>query len=158
MSELYHHGIIGQKWGIRRFQNEDGTLTDAGRRRMEAKDAKWAKRNYNRIYNKTYNASKKIIREYDRKVLKPFFRQTNKNGKVNKAYAIEYNRALAQLMTEKASNISAPSGRAVKFVAKRGEIGVHMALADANYDMSQLKNGVYDSGKIAYKSKQVNMA
>lgn len=32
-SELYHHGILGQKWGVRRFQNEDGTLTDEGRKR-----------------------------------------------------------------------------------------------------------------------------
>lgn len=30
---LYHHGILGQKWGVRRYQNEDGTLTDAGKRR-----------------------------------------------------------------------------------------------------------------------------
>lgn len=30
---LAHHGIIGQKWGIRRFQNLDGTLTAAGRER-----------------------------------------------------------------------------------------------------------------------------
>ena len=28
--ELYHHGILGQKWGIRRYQNEDGTLTEEG--------------------------------------------------------------------------------------------------------------------------------
>lgn len=32
--ELYHHGIKGQKWGIRRFQNPDGTLTSAGLRRQ----------------------------------------------------------------------------------------------------------------------------
>ena len=31
--ELTHHGIKGQKWGIRRFQNPDGTLTEAGKRR-----------------------------------------------------------------------------------------------------------------------------
>lgn len=30
---LYHHGIKGQKWGERRFQNEDGSLTEAGRKR-----------------------------------------------------------------------------------------------------------------------------
>ena len=32
-SELYHWGIKGQKWGVRRFQNEDGTLTPEGKRR-----------------------------------------------------------------------------------------------------------------------------
>lgn len=31
--ELCHHGIKGQKWGIRRFQNEDGSLTPAGEKR-----------------------------------------------------------------------------------------------------------------------------
>ena len=33
MSELRHHGIKGQKWGVRRFQNADGSLTSAGRKR-----------------------------------------------------------------------------------------------------------------------------
>ena len=33
--ELYHHGIKGQKWGIRRYQNEDGSLTPEGMKRYE---------------------------------------------------------------------------------------------------------------------------
>ena len=33
--ELCHHGIKGQKWGIRRFQNKDGSLTPAGKKRYD---------------------------------------------------------------------------------------------------------------------------
>lgn len=32
-NELYHHGVKGQKWGVRRFQNKDGSLTLAGKKR-----------------------------------------------------------------------------------------------------------------------------
>ena len=34
MSIIAHHGILGQKWGVRRFQNEDGSLTEEGKRRL----------------------------------------------------------------------------------------------------------------------------
>lgn len=35
LTELYHHGIKGQRWGIRRYQNPDGTLTEAGKKRYD---------------------------------------------------------------------------------------------------------------------------
>lgn len=61
--ELYHHGIKGMKWGVRRFQNEDGSLTNAGKSRYatveEAKAAyekakKVTSDNYNRATNGGY--------------------------------------------------------------------------------------------------------
>ena len=33
-NEIYHHGIKGQKWGVRRYQNKDGSLTPAGKKRQ----------------------------------------------------------------------------------------------------------------------------
>lgn len=30
---ISHHGVLGQKWGVRRYQNEDGSLTDKGKQR-----------------------------------------------------------------------------------------------------------------------------
>lgn len=37
-SELYHHGIKGMKWGVRRYQNSDGSLTAAGKKRYTNSD------------------------------------------------------------------------------------------------------------------------
>ena len=33
--ELYHHGIKGMKWGVRRYQNKDGSLTNRGKKRQK---------------------------------------------------------------------------------------------------------------------------
>lgn len=41
--ELYHHGIKGQKWGIRRYQNKDGSLTKAGLKRRAKLESKLEK-------------------------------------------------------------------------------------------------------------------
>ena len=44
--ELYHHGILGQKWGVRRYQNEDGTLTaDGKKRKKSSQEIKEARKN-----------------------------------------------------------------------------------------------------------------
>ena len=42
-NELYHHGIKGQRWGIRRYQNKDGSLTPAGKKRVSELESEYSR-------------------------------------------------------------------------------------------------------------------
>ena len=153
--EIRHHGILGQRWGVRRFQNADGSLTPAGLRRLEKRDAKWARKNYDKIEKTAKQRVKGDLDEYASELLnQPGSR--NSDGRLSSSTINAYNRRMAELMTRAANDITAPSGRVVTFVAKRGEMGVHLALADRGYDMSQLRNGVWNDGRIAYRKEEVN--
>lgn len=48
--EMYHHGIKGQRWGIRRYQNKDGSLTPAGKKRYS--DGEQKQTRYDKYYEK----------------------------------------------------------------------------------------------------------
>lgn len=68
---LEHHGILGQKWGIRRFQNKDGSLTTAGKNRV-----------------RTDKDAKKQEKE-ERKAAKATAKEEKKEAKAQKAYEKE---------------------------------------------------------------------
>lgn len=59
---LYHHGIKGQKWGLRRFQNEDGSLTAAGREHYG-----YGSKEYYKSAKKEYRLAEKEARRAERK-------------------------------------------------------------------------------------------
>ena len=77
--ELFHHGVKGQKWGIRRFTNKDGSLTEEGKKHYNVDNTasvvgralfnSTAGQKLAVTFNKGYKADKKAIKsEYKDKV------------------------------------------------------------------------------------------
>lgn len=82
---LKHHGIIGQKWGVRRYQNKDGSLTEEGKQRQFAN--RKTTKEVESIYDTLSDREKYLLAggdehyttEYDRTTLKKRFIARDKN-------------------------------------------------------------------------------
>ena len=95
MDYLYHHGIKGQRWGIRRFQNSDGSLTELGKKRYGRAILKTGKtqnldkfgkdENHNVLYITGYSGSgkstlaKALARKNDHIISLDFYQRPNLN-------------------------------------------------------------------------------
>ena len=93
--ELYHHGIKGQRWGIRRYQNKDGTLTPAGKKRALKMQNEYTKFSNDKRYrdkdgNLTYSGKKKALKMKETyseltggKQLRKFSSSNSRSGHIN---------------------------------------------------------------------------
>ena len=95
--ELTHHGIKGMKWGVRRFQNADGSLTAAGRKRYATPDEK-AKKKIASINSRTKEKIKKLKAQSkaDAKVAKAKAKADAKIAKAKEAAEAKVAKAAGQ--------------------------------------------------------------
>lgn len=144
MNELYHFGIKGMKWGVRRYQNKDGSLTSAGKRRYNEKEA--SKR------EKLTNMSKRgRLSEFEKGVVDA--RNQNLSKRVAQAAAFT---ALSQMMVDAAmGNMGAyysPKGLAKRAVGvaagTAGIVGLN------NYLAKSISKRYSQDGKLAEGQKQ----
>lgn len=141
LDELYHHGVKGQRWGFRRYQNKDGSLTPAGRRR-----ANKLKEQYEKITGKPLK--KKPI-----KAVKPTNQDQNKNepkkikDMSDNELRDKYNRLNMEKQVMQLESDLAPAGKKVMNRIKRDVIAP--AMIDAGRRV--LTNVLNDLGKEATK-------
>lgn len=156
---LEHHGILGMKWGVRRYQNKDGSLTAMGKARLEKPKTPTEKWKYKQIqqidklYEKSY---KKLNKAYLENPLDPSIakykkqleaQQAKDRDAIHKMTFVEVEAAREQARADaKASRNAAiaKAGKATMWGAKMALIGVRIGGTVA------LLNVLSDAGKTAY--------
>lgn len=125
MTYLVHHGIKGQKWGIRRYQNEDGTLTSEGKKRYGYDSSS---------ERKTYESYSKNVAEANRYAKKAERQRNNSIGAASIGFAGSM--ALKSVIGGPAMMISAAAVGAIA-ATSLGASAVNRALSNKRRKVAQ---------------------
>lgn len=139
--ELYHHGVQGMKWGVRRYQNEDGSLTEEGRVHYYGDHAERPKVDY------SPNSYKKQLNKGDRAMAKAQYRIAKAEYKTNKLrnkLTNGYDQKKDEKIQQKIEKQQAKADEA-RSVYEYGEKRAKQLIKDAE------KNGISINSKETYR-------
>jgi RecA/RadA recombinase len=165
-NELYHHGVKGQKWGIRRFQNPDGSLTDEGRRRngnkiIDSIRDEYRHQKQKRAERKEYKKAKRIVEgEKARKNGEFIFSNnlstrskmfaTNVGSEIVKQYAKSYlDNHRAVLITK--SNMVVPLSDISSSAINAGRLAINTYMGVKNYNRNR---AIKEYDNASYKERK----
>lgn len=144
--ELEHFGILGMKWGVRRYQNADGTLTNAGKRRA---------RQYAKLADRYEKKSQKLNAKSEGKSgILAYKKQQDASYYADQAYRIR--KSIVQDAGDTPEQIERSERRKAK-VVKAAKVGAAIAAVGAAsaLSVSALMQGS-PAGAVAIGSKAIN--
>lgn len=161
-SYLEHHGILGMKWGVRRYRNPDGTLTEAGKKRVSKQYRKYALRAQNDFNNdltgiriRTYNHAadkmnnggiKKYNEDYDKKLGD---KAKDHDYSTDEEYIKGYERLFKQELNKSAASVSIEYWESNKNYKKAKAIADKYSLYDIDDIAKSQYNMMNDLRRIA---------